>query len=336
MRIYTALICCTVWLAACSRSQPPAPQASSSAPTTLASPSPMTSATHATAPSASQSAAASGAQSASLAPSASDTAALVARRPYHLRTPAHYDASKLSALVIFLHGYGASASTIEQYVKFGPVADSKQLLTITADGTADSKATRFWNATDACCNFDHSNVDDVAYLRAVMADASARHRVDPKRIFVVGYSNGGFMAHRVACELSDQVAAIVSVAGATWADESLCTPTGHVSVLQVHGDADPTINYGGGHPLGRADTPLQPGARKTVAFWAKRNGCGPNTSPTGLVDLEDGLDGPETTVERYSGCSQGAVELHITYDEEFGGEKAIEAFVGFLLAHPKP
>ena len=77
-------------------------------------------------------------------------------------------------------------------------------------------------------------------------DISTRYNVDPKRIFIVGHSNGAFMSHRLACDLSDRIAAIASLAGAAWNDASKCNPSSQVSVLDVHGDADTVINYGGG------------------------------------------------------------------------------------------
>ncbi len=90
----------------------------------------------------------------------------------------------------------------------------------TPDGTIDGDGNRFWNATDACCNFDRRTVDDVAYLSSVIADIQGQLAIDPKRIAVVGHSNGGFMSYRMACERSDLVGAVVSLAGATFADSS--------------------------------------------------------------------------------------------------------------------
>src|SRR5205085_1985187 len=71
------------------------------------------------------------------------------------------------------------------------------------------------------------------------------YSVDPRRIFVVGHSNGGFMAYRMACDHSDTVAAIVSVAGAMYDDARKCRAAHPVSVLQVHGPPDNVIPYQG-------------------------------------------------------------------------------------------
>ncbi len=131
------------------------------------------------------------------------------------------------------------------------------------DGTPDRADRRFWSATDACCDFGGANVDDVAYLTAVIDDVAARYAIDPKRVWVAGISNGGFMAHRLACERADKIAAIVSFAGATWADPARCAPTAPVSVLEVHGAADPVVRYEGGASLpgGRERPPTLPSMR---------------------------------------------------------------------------
>src|SRR5258706_3929439 len=83
----------------------------------------------------------------------------------------------------------------------------------------------------------------------------------------MGHSNGGFMSHRLACD-APRIAAIVSLAGAVWNDPSKCKPAGPVSILEVHGNADLTINYNGGQKKGYTYPP----AHTTVATWAGKNG----------------------------------------------------------------
>ena len=103
---------------------------------------------------------------------------------------------------------------------------------------------RFWNATEACCNFWNNPVDDVAYFNASVDDASTRYNVDPHRSFVIsfviGHSNGAFMAHRLACEASDRLGGSASLAGAAWIDSDRGQPTEPVAILQVPGNRTPT------------------------------------------------------------------------------------------------
>ncbi|MEO7094385.1 MAG: alpha/beta fold hydrolase, partial [Polyangiales bacterium] len=156
---------------------------------------------------------------------------LVSARPYDAKVPSGYDKTKPTPLVILLHGYGASGAIQEGYFKLGAVADEKTFLLATPDGTLDGSGKRFWDASDACCNFTKTKVDDVAYVAAIIDDMSAKYNVDPKRVYLVGHSNGGFMSHRAACELSPRIAAIVSLAGAQWKNAAKCAPTSPVSIL---------------------------------------------------------------------------------------------------------
>jgi polyhydroxybutyrate depolymerase len=260
----------------------------------------------------------------------------VAVRPYDLHVPDGYDGSRPFPLVVLLHGYGASGMLQEAYFNLTRVADSAGFLYATPDGTLDSTGKRFWNATDACCDFAGTGVDDVAYVRAIIDDVSQRYSVDPKRVYLVGHSNGGFLSHRLACELSGRIAAIVSLAGAQASDVGRCQPEQPVAVLQVHGDLDSVILYGGGL-LG---TKSYPSASDTVAAWAMLNGCDAAPTDAGVLNVEPNILGDETRVERHGGCrAGGAAELwtirggaHIPRLVPGWGELVW----GFLAAHPKP
>lgn len=263
---------------------------------------------------------------------------LVAARPYQTHIPPGYEMSKPTPLVILLHGYSASGALQESYFKLSDVADTKTFLLAYPDGTLDASGNRFWNATDACCNFAGAKIDDVAYVDAIIEDMSKKYNVDPKRVYLVGHSNGGFMSHRTACDLSPRIAAIVSLAGAVWKDASKCKPTSPVSILEVHGNADMTISYDGGATS--AGVPPYPSAKQTVATWAALEGCSATLTDTGkTLDLESTLPGNETKVEHHDGCKSGAVEL---WTIQGGGHiPSLTAqwgslIYGFLESHPKP
>ena len=158
-------------------------------------------------------------------------------------------------------------------------------------------------------------MDDAGYLRALINEISRKFAVDRKRIYLIGHSNGGFMAHRMACENADLIAGIVSLAGATLLHPEACAPSGPVNILQI-GTADPTIPYGGGHPLGTAqqfpnDFPPFPAAMETIRLWADRNRCtDPVTDLEPTLDLDLDVPGPDTFVTRFTTCPPGgAVEL---------------------------
>lgn len=266
------------------------------------------------------------------APSASPLPLLEAR-PYRFKVPAGYVPSTPAPLVIILHGYGSDGLNQAQYFGFLAGADKHGYLLAYPDGLIDASGKRFWNATDACCNFYGNPVDDVAYLSAVVDDVAAHYNVDPKRVYVAGHSNGGFMAHRLACDRGDRFAAVVSLAGAVWQDASRCTAPSLVSVLQVHGDADQTILYNG--------TSAYPSALQTVATWAQKNACRGGLEPAGTdKDLDTGIPGTETRAESYAGCPPGgAVGLWTirggAHVPALGSTWEDELWT-YFKAHPKP
>jgi polyhydroxybutyrate depolymerase len=229
------------------------------------------------------------------------TSPLVMARPYGLDVPDGWFGDPALPLIVLLHGYGTTGFSQEAYFGFNRLPDARKMLVAYPDGTVDSTGSRFWNADDACCNFDHSPVDDVAYINAVIDDVEAKNNVDKHHIFVAGHSNGGFMAHRLACDSTRRIAAIAALAGDVWKDPSKCNPAAPIAVLQVHGDADTMVPYDG--------KDLMPSAHDSVATWAAKNGCSGGLQPTGrMLDLDASIPGSETRVDAWS-CPAGAAEL---------------------------
>jgi polyhydroxybutyrate depolymerase len=265
-------------------------------------------------------------------------------RPVELYVPSGYTGAP-TPLIILLHGYSANGAEEDLYLGLREVAESKTVLYAHPDGTTDPSGNDFWNATDACCNFYGSTVDDSAYLASLVTEFGTRYSVDPTRVYFIGHSNGGFMAYRMACDHADVVAAIVSIAGAMWLDTSKCKPTSPVSVLEVHGTADTEVLYDGG-TIGPVDGGVQqatayPGATTTVADWATFDGCStpPDTSQP-PIDI-DGNPGTQTDVTRYAaGCAiPSEIDLWTIQNEGhvpgFNSSFAPMAF-DFLLSHARP
>ncbi|MBN1171610.1 MAG: alpha/beta fold hydrolase [Micromonosporaceae bacterium] len=225
-------------------------------------------------------------------------------RPFALHLPTSYDAVHQMPLVVLLHGYTSSAAEAERYFALTAESDRRGFLYAMPDGTRDAADDRFWNATDACCNFYGSEVDDAGYLRRLLEVVTAAYLVDPNRVYVIGHSNGGFMAHRLACEHPSAITAIVSLAGAAPNDPASCTPALPVSVLQIHGTADSTIRFDG-RVSGKKS---YPSAMATVDLWRRLNGCAEQASTSATsIDLESTLPGAETTVTAYqAGCRGGS------------------------------
>lgn len=268
-------------------------------------------------------------------------------RPVNMFVPNSYQPGTPVPLVMMLHGYSATATLEELYLDITKQAAIRGFIYAYPDGTKDASGLEFWNATDACCNLYGSTVDDSTYLSTVITEIQAQYSIDPKQIYLVGHSNGAFMSYRMACDHADQIAAFASLAGAMWEDTTKCTPSGPVSMLEIHGTANAVIAYNGGvidsYTLDGGLIPHTfPGVTTSVADWVTFDGCGtkPDTTAPPL-DLDSVLPGDETTVTKYaSGCKPGG---HAKLWTIVGGSHVpnlSQAFtpdvIQFLYDHPKP
>lgn len=208
--------------------------------------------------------------------------------------------------LLLLHGFGGGGAAIAKHVGLPALAETERFSYAAPDGSLDRSKRRHWNTGASCCDFDRIGLDHVAVLRGVIEAARANPAVDPARIYVAGFSNGGFMSERLACDIPG-IAGVLDVAGSSPTDVATCKAPAPATVIHVHGDDDPTVRVGGGTVLGRTDVAPHPSAASAVAGWAKRAGCG-TSSPAGTLDLEASLPEEETTRSRHQGCS-GRYEL---------------------------
>jgi polyhydroxybutyrate depolymerase len=232
---------------------------------------------------------------------------LVVARPFRLDAPIFYDPKTPAPLLLVLHGYGGDAAVCGADAWLvSAIARTHGAFVACPNGTLDVTAHRFWNATDSCCNFGALPVDDVTYLSAVIDDVALRYRVDPKRVWVAGISNGGFTAHRLACERAGKIAAIVSFGGAGWSDAARCSPVAPVSVLEVHGADDDIVPYDGSATLLEHDVPPYPSVGRTVADSAVKAGCRGALASEGTREgFDAGHPDAKTEIAHFTGCPSG-------------------------------
>src|SRR5262249_44867078 len=150
-------------------------------------------------------------------------------------------------LVIGLHGGGGDAESLIRSAGWNDKADQEGFIVAYPNGAGPDllgKLFGTWNA-GACCGFAKANnIDDVGFISAVIDDLESHFTIDSARIYATGHSNGALMAYRLACELTNRIAAIAANAGQ---DAISCVPPRAISVLDVHGVLDPRVPFEGGH-----------------------------------------------------------------------------------------
>jgi len=256
-------------------------------------------------------------------------------RSYLVHVPPGYDAKTPLPLVFVLHGGTQSAGSAERMSGMSAKADQDHFIAVYPSGTGRLSGVPTWNAGNCCGYALENHIDDIGFFRALIEKLERDYAIDGKRIDFTGISNGAMMSYRVACEMSDQVAAIAPVEGALNVE---CHPPVPVSVLIFHGTADHLVPFNGG------STPFHLGGKRTdasvaqgVDFWVKRDAC----SATPKHEETE-----EVHIDTYSGCQdRTGVTLyaiqgghHVWPGHALSGNSvpATDLIWSFFAAHPKP
>ena len=272
-------------------------------------------------------------------------------RSYTVHVPPGATDSRPMPLVIVLHGGAGSGASAARQTGFSSEADRSGFLVAYPDGADRPRpflsamgkpGLLTWNA-GGCCGYAMENrVDDVAFLRAMIGEIERSRRVDPRRVYATGLSNGAMMAYRLACEASDLVAAVGVVAGVV---VTPCAPSVPVSVIHIHGGADENVPVGGGIGRKSATRTSYPPVTDSIALWARADGC--RADP----DLSEPM--PHVHLADYRPCRAGTEVAYYLIDGGGrswpGGERmlalldppsqalaATPVIWRFFAAHPKP
>jgi polyhydroxybutyrate depolymerase len=244
------------------------------------------------------------------------------QREYVVHLPPGYDGTEPAPLVFNLHGFGGDITSQDTSTDLPTLAGERGYIVVTPQGapldipdnapaaarSAGFEGLAFWNffgsepgdvtVNGATIPLADLGEDDVEFIDTLIDTVSAEYCVDADRVFSTGMSNGAGMTTTLGCELGDRIAAIAPVAGVNLS--GTCPGDHPVSVLAIHGDADPIAGYTGsslmGFDLGNPSVPDR------MAAWASFDGC----------DAEPAVDEstPGLEVTRWSGCEdRTTVEL---------------------------
>ena len=265
-------------------------------------------------------------------------------RSYLLYVPASVNWDEPVPLVFVFHGGAGNAESAVRMSGFNAVADRYGFLVVYPNGTgrlSDDKLLT-WNGGTCCGYAQEKNVDDVGFVRAIVADLQTLVTLDPHRIYATGLSNGGLLSQRLGCEASDVFAAIAPVAGTL--NLPACSPAQPVSVIEFHGTDDQHIPYEGGYgPESLVDVDFA-SVKDSVDFWISVNGCDSQRQTDTFEDIQH---------ETWKDCAgTTSVELYTIVGGGHawpGGERgwpdadapprsisASELIWEFFAAHPKP
>jgi polyhydroxybutyrate depolymerase len=245
--------------------------------------------------------------------------------------------------VIFMHGAGIDMLYAMNGFGIREEAERTGVVVLFPNGTPPAMG---------CCVFndgeprfgDKPAPDDVKFISQLLDVVTEKYKIDPDRVYATGMSNGGAMAYRLACEMSDRLAAIAPVGAAR--DSNPCTITHPLSVLAILGTKDPVVPYAGGLNVRNFPAPSQ---NEMFEFWRTFDGCSGEAATNMLTPVAEerafeacrgGTAVKYFTVQEGTHCWPG-VELPPQFANLCtpGGPhlsfKAAPLIVDFFLSHPR-
>jgi len=235
-------------------------------------------------------------------------------RMYQLHVPASVDPATPASLLFALHGGGGSMEYQADDAHYGHItkSDREGFVVVFPNGFSKLASGKFatWNAGNCCGGARDQNVDDVGFIRQIVANVTRQLNIDRNRIYATGMSNGGLMSYRLACEMSDVFKAIAPVAGTD--NTRGCNPKHPVSILHIHASNDTHVLYTGGAGPKTRDKSLVTdftSVADTVSKWVRLNGCTATPRRT--------LEKAGAYCEVYAPC-QGKAEVQLCVTETGG------------------
>jgi len=265
-------------------------------------------------------------------------------RSYLLYVPTSVDWSRPVPLVFVFHGGTGNSKNARIMSGFNEIAFRNGFIVVYPDGTGrlSDEIILTWNGGHCCGYAQEENVDDVGFVRAMVAELESEANIDSKRIYATGLSNGGILSQRLACEASDLFAAIAPVAGTL--NFQPCNPSQPVSVIEFHGTADNHLPYNGGVGSESLVGVDFASVLDSVGFWVASNGCSSSPLTESFADIQH---------DTWTGCAgSSSVELYTIIggghawpgghggwpgsDQPTQSISASELIWQFFAAHPKP
>lgn len=197
-------------------------------------------------------------------------------RFYKFRVPVGYRKDKPIPVMLILHGGGGYPGAVRYQTDFDKLADREGFIAVFPAGHHSNFTDRLlqWNDGRPTTKDPSFNmIDDVGFVAALLDDVAKYFNIDKNRVYATGISNGSMMTYRLACELSDRIAAIATVSGQRAVGEYGQKPLRSISVMHFHGKKDKFALYDGGAPKVSFFESGLKSVQETIQTWVAHNGC---------------------------------------------------------------
>ncbi len=226
-------------------------------------------------------------------------------RKYTVHLPNSYVQNTSLPVVLVLHGGGGTMAATQTFTQMNKFSDKNDFAVVYPEGFAKQQNGFSW-ADGRNTIADQQGIDDVGFIEKLVDLLLDEYRFDVERIYICGFSNGGFMTQRLACELNDRFAAMGSLGRSMDVDLiTTCKPGRAIPMLLLTGSEDPFVPIEGGEMIGFGNVKDIVAMDDLVNFWVKQNGCDTEANVEELPNTVSN-DRSSVTLIRYNGCACGS------------------------------
>jgi len=234
-------------------------------------------------------------------------------RYYRVHVPASYSPTTATSLIIAIHGGFGSGPLLETQSQLSVKSDQEGFIVVYPDGVRNTLGIRTWNAGGCCGSSVANNVDDVGFINTLIDSIVAKYAIDGDKIYLTGMSNGAFMSYRLACELSETIAAIAPVSGTMNVKD--CNSIRNVPIIHFHSYLDESVPHLGGTGYG-ISSHHNPPLHSVLTAWKGKNNC---------INQDTIQNDTDLLHIKWSSCQCNSnIQLYLTHDgghSWHGGQK---------------
>lgn len=223
------------------------------------------------------------------------------KRKYTIHQPQGYTNTTPTPVVLMLHGGGGTMQNAQAFTQLNFVSKSNVFLAVYPQGYTPVQNGFSW-ADGRGTAADNAGIDDVGFIDKLLDVLENDYSSDTERIYICGFSNGGFMTQKLACQANERFAAMASLGSIM--DTILfsnCNPNRPIPMFLLLGTADPFVPYNGGKMIGSGNVAPIMAMDKLVNFWKTNNGCSTASPPINLSDINTN-DNSTVTIFDFKGC----------------------------------
>ncbi|WP_286264688.1 alpha/beta hydrolase family esterase [Thalassotalea atypica] len=220
-----------------------------------------------------------------------------------------------NGIAIYLHGAPGTPSKVFDIFDGKSIADKYNLISIAPEGNGSDYQ---WDSNNTGNNGTNN---DINFINALIDNVQASYEFSTQNVYILGYSAGGFMAYKLACEMPEKLTAIISLAGQYRGDTANCTTSTPLAIHHMHSSADLDVPFAG-RQMGNIAS-----VNDTIALWALKNGCSEESKLIEQAGVTN--KSPITNTQQYLGCVKPvtlSTLLAVQHEDDYLSDKLLATF----------